>query len=304
MEKYLKVDNYYLLNEVIGKDSYGNEYYLAYRAKNKFLIKKYKRQKPDENNLQKRFIRHELFNFQYMSHKNIIKAKDVKKTKNHIYIIMQYCNGASLKENMEKYIIKYGKPFSEKITQHIIRQIFDVINYLNIKSYVNYDLPLEDILLNYYSEETKNNLDIFHSDLILANLIFAEHYLKNALDIILIVKRVIDKIFLFSYYLFTGDLSFKIIDDNDLMKKEIKIPINLSLEAISFLINILKNYQDKIENIEELSNHPFLKKYFGDFVDIDIKSISKFIKDEYIVFNINNVNEIHSIIRTHNIDKI
>ena len=304
MEKYLKVDNYYLLNEVIGKDSYGNEYYLAYRAKNKFLIKKYKRQKPDENNLQKRFIRHELLNFQYMSHKNIIKAKDVKKTKNHIYIIMQYCNGASLKQNMEKYIIKYGKPFSEKITQHIIRQIFDVINYLNIKSYVNYDLPLEDILLNYYSEETKNNLDIFHSDLILANLIFAEHYLKNALDIILIVKRVIDKIFLFCYYLFTGDLSFKIIDDNDLMKKEIKIPINLSLEAISFLINILKNYQDKIENIEELSNHPFLKKYFGDFVDIDIKSISKFIKDEYIVFNINNVNEIHSIIRNHNIDKI
>ena len=190
------------------------------------------------------------------------------------------------------------------------------MKYLDYKKITKYELFLEDILLNYYTEEAKNNIDIFHSDLKLTNFRKARHNEKEKLGISVLIdlgtvykkdnkyKNILLNLFLFCYYLFTGDLSFKIIDEDDLMKKEIKIPINLSLEAISFLINILKNYLDKIKNIEELSNHPFLKKYFGDFVDIDIKSISKFIKDEYIVFNINNVNEIHSIIRNHNIDKI
>ena len=104
--------------------------------------------------------------------------------------------------------------------------------------------------------------------------------------------------------LFTGDLSFKIIDEDDLMKKEIKLPINLSLEAISFLFEILKNYIDNIKDKKELSNHSFLKKYFVDFVDIDIKGISKFIKDEYLIFNINNINEIYKVIQTDDVDKI
>ena len=36
---------------------------------------------------------------------------------------MEYCNGGTLRENLEKYKIKYGKPFSVKIVQHIIKQL-------------------------------------------------------------------------------------------------------------------------------------------------------------------------------------
>ena len=306
----------YLLKEIISKDSSGYEYYLTYKSNNKFLTKKIVRKKLEENKDEFQFIKNEILMLNDLSHRNIIKFKQIMKTKKFYYAIMEYCNGGTIKENLEKYINKYGKPFSEKMAQYIIRQLFDVMKYLDYKKITKYELFLEDILLNYYTEEAKNNTDIFHSDLKLTNFRKARHNEKEKLGISILIelgtvykkdnkyKNIILNLFLFCYYLFTGDLSFKIIDEDDLMKKEIKLPINLSLEAISFLFKILKNYTDNIKDFKELSNYPFLKKYFGDFVDIDIKDISKFIKDEYLIFNINNINEIYKVIQTDDVDKI
>ena len=87
------------------------------------------------------------------------------KTKKKNFIIREYCNGGTIKENIEKYKIKYGKPFSEKIAQHILKQLFDVVNYLQ----------------GIYSEEAKNNLDIFKSDIKLTN--FRTVKCDNKIDI-------------------------------------------------------------------------------------------------------------------------
>ena len=61
---------------------------------------------------------------------------------------MEYCNGGTLKDNYEKYKLKNGKPFSEKITQHIIKQLFDVVNYLQDKNLSRYDHWLYGICNN------------------------------------------------------------------------------------------------------------------------------------------------------------
>jgi len=74
------------------------------------------------------------------------------------------------------------------------------------------------------------------------------------------------------------------------------MPIIISLEAVSFIINMIKYYF--FEGVKEvkLLNHPFVEKYFGDFTDFNKNIVSNFIKDEYLILNYNNIDKINSII--------
>ena len=38
---------------------------------------------------------------QYLNYPNIIKIKEIKKTKKNFYIFMEYCNGGNLSETLE-----------------------------------------------------------------------------------------------------------------------------------------------------------------------------------------------------------
>ena len=94
------------------------------------------------------------------------------------------------------------------------------------------------------------------------------------------------------YYLLTGDFLFVELK----YKVEYKIPINISLEAVSFIINMIKYYFYLGVKEIKLLNHPFVEKYFGDFTDFDKNIVSNFIKDEYLILNYNNIDKINSII--------
>ena len=50
-----------------------------------------------------------------LNHPNIIKLYEVKIKPDYIYLIMEYCNGGSLKKALNNYKAKYGKHFSEEI---------------------------------------------------------------------------------------------------------------------------------------------------------------------------------------------
>ena len=240
-------------------------------------------------------LKNEIIIIQFLSHKNIIKFEGVLKTKKKFFIITEYCNGGTIRENIEKYKIKYGKPFSEKITQHIIKQLFDVVNYLQDKKYLRYDLTIDNIYLNYYSEEAKNNLDIFHSDIKITNFRTVKY--DNKIDIRAGFREGDPKkvkiswqidLFFICYYLFTCDLSFNYNNEDDLIKNEIiiKIPVlSLSSEAISLLINLWQNYINKKMNTKELLDYPFVQKYYGEFTDLDKKISSYFIRGDYLTFN-------------------
>ena len=78
---------------------------------------------------------------------------------------MEYVNGGTLKDNFNKYKFKYGKNFDEKIVQHILRQLVEVIAFLHSKGIVHRDLKSENILLNYNTKEAKDNIDILNSEL-------------------------------------------------------------------------------------------------------------------------------------------
>ena len=158
----------YESKKIIDKYEYG-ELLLTYKSQNIFLTKRIKREKLDDNAANKYYIFNEINTLSKIYHKNIIKLKKNLMTERHYYIIMEYCNGGTLRENLEKYKIKYGKPFSVKIVQHIIKQLIDVINYIFDNNIIIYDLSLDNINLNYYTEEAKDNLDLYHSDIKLTN---------------------------------------------------------------------------------------------------------------------------------------
>ena len=294
-----KIDEY-LFKKFIGTDNFGYENFLTYKDNNIFFGKAVERNKV-ENTEELDILKKEILALEFLSHKNIIKLEKILKSRKKLYLITEYYNGGTIKENIEKYKIKYGKPFSEKITQHIIKQLFDVVNYLQDKKYLRYDLTIDNIYLNYYSEEAKNNLDIFHSDIKLTNFRTVKY--DNKIDIRAGFREGDPKkvkiswqidLFFICYYLFTCDLSFNYNNEDDLIKNEIiiKIPVfSLSSEAISLLIRLWIKYINKKMNTVELLDYPFVQKYYNDFTDFDKKIGSYFIRDGNLTFNIKDTDQ-------------
>ena len=111
----------------------------------------------------KRNLQNEIKILKYLDHPNIIKLYNIKKSKKHFFLIFEYCNGGTLLETLEKYIEKFGKPFSEEIIQYLMLQIIDAFKYIHWKRIMHGNIKLENILLNYENEEDAINFNFgFH----------------------------------------------------------------------------------------------------------------------------------------------
>ena len=118
----------YTLTKVLGKGTFGDVLLTKKKGSNLlYATKRIDRELAEHPQYCKYFV-NEVSILRNICHNNIVKVEDLKKTKNHYYIIMEFCNGGSLKENLDKYKKKYNKPFSEKIVQHIMRQIANAVN--------------------------------------------------------------------------------------------------------------------------------------------------------------------------------
>ena len=126
----MKVDQY-ILKDIIGKGKFGNVHLTSVENDpKKYATKLYEREKV-ENNEMKRNLQNEIKILKYLQHPNIIKLYDIKKSKKHFFLIFEYCNGGTLLEALEKYIEKFGKPFSEEIIQYLMLQIINAFKYIH-----------------------------------------------------------------------------------------------------------------------------------------------------------------------------
>ena len=258
-------------------------------------------------------------------HKNIVKVEGLKKTKNHYYIIMELCDGGSLKSNLEKYMNIYKKPFSEKIVQHLMRQIVSAVNYLHGLKIVHRDLKLENILVNYNSIEDKKNVNLLKAEIKIVDFGFATHIsnaslLKTAIGSPFNMDPRILKKFnchakcpqsydekadiwslgTLCYQMLIGDYAFTAKSVQELSSKieegNFKVPIYLARETISFLINMLQYNPAKRMSASELSKHPFLNKYIDDFSYVDIQKVSSKVNYGDLYINIKDNETICSIV--------
>jgi len=73
---------------------------------------------------------------------------------------------------------KYGKPFSQEIVQHIMRQIISAFVYLHSCDIIHRDVKLENILVQFPNEEDKENLNMMKAKIKVTDFGLAR-YLKG-----------------------------------------------------------------------------------------------------------------------------
>ena len=86
---------------------------------------------------------------------------------------MEFCNGGELSQALAKYKEKYGKPFSEEIVQHFMRQIISAFKYMHERKIIHRDVKLENILLHYDNEKDKENFDLMKAQVKIIDFGFA-----------------------------------------------------------------------------------------------------------------------------------
>lgn len=282
-----------------------------------FATKKMSKEKIEKDNVRK-YFNNEIHVLKYVKHPNIIKLQEIKHTMNSVYIVMEYCNGGGLSDNLNNYKKRYGHPFTQEIVQHIMKQIVSGIQYLHSNNIIHRDIKLDNILLHYRNEEDKKNLNLLGAQIKIIDFGFARFMEVGSLSqsvlgspinmdphILERMRKVRDKnsfgydlkadiwsLGTICYEMLTGNLAFDASNFNELLSKiskgEYYFPtqLKLSKEAISFMNGMLQYDSKRRLNIDQLACHYFLRKNVHNFTTVDLSKIANKINDSKIVVNI------------------
>ena len=81
-----------------------------------------------------------------VNHVNIVEYIGREENPQHIYIIMEYCNGGSLASYLQSDA--HGC-FTEEETRLLARQLFDALEHMNEKKIIHRDIKPEKILIHH-----------------------------------------------------------------------------------------------------------------------------------------------------------
>jgi len=316
----------YELEKCLGKGAFGEVYLTSKKGDSKKYATKKLDREEIEHTESMRYLKNEIITLQDLNHPNIVKFKDVKKTKKHFYIIMEYCNGGELSKALDKYQTKFGKPFPENIVQHIMRQIISAFRYIHEKHIIHRDVKLDNILLNYENEEDKKNMDLMKAQVKIIDFGFACKVSPQGLQYSilgspinmdpLILKKLNSKtkmtrqlgyneqadiwsIGTICYQMLIGKPAFDAEDMDDLVTKveegDYSIPTTMSREVVSFLNGMLQYDGKRRLTAAQLSRHDFLNKDIKTFHSIDLQKVSKKVDDEGLNVNVKSNATIWSI---------
>ena len=325
------VDNL-TLEKCLGKGAFGEVYLTSRKGDDK----KYATKKIDREEVEKgegiKYLKNEIIILQYLRHPNIVRFEEVKKTKKHYYIVMEFCNGGELSKALEKYIEKYGKPFSEEIVQHLMRQIIDAFKFMHERKIIHRDVKLDNILLNYETEEDKKNLNLMKAQVKIIDFGFSCKIDKSGLQFTALGSPInMDPIILkklnssskkerqlgynqkadiwslgtICYEMLIGKSAFDADDMEDLVNKiengSYNVPTNLSHEVVSFLNGMLQYEGNNRLTANQLSRHAFLTKNVKDFTPLSLNKTNKVMNTKklnqsiWAIFGANDENKLMNI---------
>jgi serine/threonine protein kinase len=322
----MKLENYEL-DKFLGSGAFGEVYLTSKKGDSrKFATKKLDREQMEKEEGAMKYLRNEIVILQFLNHPNIVKFEEVKKTKKHFYIIMEYCNGGDLTGALEKYREKYGKPFPEEIVQHFMKQIISAFKYLHSLKVIHRDVKTDNILLNYDNEEDKNNFNLMKAQVKIIDFGFSCKVSPKGLQYSvlgspinmdpLILKKLnsstnktrqlgynesadIWSIGTVCYEMLIGKSVFDAEEMEELVKKVedggYEVPTNLSHEVVSFMNGMLQYEGKRRLTAAQLSRHEFLTKNVKDFHAIDLKKVSKKTEDGKVKINVKSNTTIWSI---------
>ena len=301
----MQIDNL-ILEKPLGKGSFGTVYLTKIKGDNKYYAtKKYERDKI-ENSVTMKYLNNEISVLQCLDHPNIAKFIDIKKTKKHFYIVMEYCNGGELHKSLERYQLQYGKPFPEELVQYFMRQIISAFQHIHNNNIMHRDIKLQNILLHYDNEKDKKDFNLMKAKIKIIDFGFACKIKKDTLQFTAIGNPInMDPLILHKlnsndkktkqlgydqkadiwslgaicYQMLIGRAAFDAADMDELINKiesgKYQVPTSLSKEVVSFLNGMLQ-YDSKIRlDINQLAEHKFITNNVKDFHRIDLKQVSK-----------------------------
>ena len=299
------------MEKLLGEGSFGKVHLTKKEGDSKkYATKELDREEIDSSEA-KKYLINEIRILQSLNHPNIVKFVDIKKTKKHYYIMMEFCNGGELSKNLEKYMMKNGTAFPEELVQHFMRQIIDAFKYIHGKKIIHRDVKLDNILLHFDNEEDKKNFNLMKAQVKIIDFGFSCIYNEIKKSILgspinmdpLILKKLTDStgatrelgydmsadiwsIGTICYEMLIGKSAFDSNDIKELSDKiekgAYKVPTNISAELVSFLNGMLQYEGKNRLNAEQLSRHAFLTKDVKQFKRINLNEISNKIEDNQI----------------------
>ena len=251
-----------------------------------------------------------------LNHPNIAKLIKVidNETQIHLLLVMEYCNGGSLLECLEKFKLKYNMPFTEEIVQYLTRQIVDALVYIHGNNIIHRDLKSENIMVHFDNNNDKIKLNMMKAkikiiDFGLSKVLSSTNGFATSLvgtpiyedPKILQVQLNINKdIKNFQYSkeadiwslgcicfeMIKGDKIFEASSYHSLINKiekgNYKLPQSVSREFISFLYSMLQFDGTKRLSAIELLKKSFLRKSIKEFhylsVNHDLKQQKEFLE--------------------------
>ena len=304
----------------LGKGNYAEVYLTMKKGRRELFATKRMDRKFAEEPDNIKYLKNEIEILKELNHKNVVRLEDIKVTNTDYYLVTEYCNGGTLTDCLGKYIQKNGHPFTEEIVQYLMRQIVDGLAYLHHKNIIHRDLKLDNILVQFNSQEDKENLNMMNCNLKIIDFGFAAHLGKlNKCYSLLgsppnmdpkILEKMEDTLYglnldkkvgydlkadIYSlgtlcYEMLMGKPVFSGVNLDGLLQKvetgSYKIPINLSKETVSFLNDMLQYDAIKRYTADQLARHHFLTRNVHEFTPIDVQKISKKISHDKLKINI------------------
>ena len=316
------VDNY-IIGKLLREEYYGKVHISKKKGddKNLYATRILEREKIEKEKDLYNYLNQEINILQSLKHPNIVKLEDIKKTKTHFYLTMEYCNGADLPKALEKY--KYGKPFSEEIVQHLMTQLISAIKYIHEKGIIHKNINLENIMLNFENEKDIKDFNLMKANVKIIDFFHSSKKSKPGLPInaspstlkklklggynIKMADNDDEKVDIWSlgtifYEILIGKPIFDADDLNEQIDKveqgDYYVPKNISFESVSFMNGMLQQEPKKRLNAEQLLKHPFLTKNINEFTPIDMNKYADKLKlneEGMIIINTKNNESVWSI---------
>ena len=290
----------------------------------------------------KKYLNNEIFILRHINNEYTIKLYDMTSDLNYIYLVFEYCNGGDLQMCLKKQLELHKHSFSQEQVQHIMRQVISGFVYLHSSKILHRDIKLENILVQFPTEEDKNNLNILKAKIKITDFGFSR-YLKgdnlakrvlgspNSMDPHILKKMAridndndyaydqkadIWSLGVVTYELLIGCPPFEASSYEELLDKiekgKYRIPhqVILSTEAISFLNGMLQYNPEKRLDVSELSKQYFLTRNVSTFQKLQLEKANMNMDlGQSIVLNAkksleSNMSDIWSQFKQNNLNKI
>ena len=290
----------------------------------------------------KKYLNNEIFILRHINNEYTIKLYDMTSDLNYIYLVFEYCNGGDLQMCLKRQLELYKHSFSQEQVQHIMKQVISGFVYLHSSKILHRDIKLENILVQFPTEEDKNNLNILKAKIKITDFGFSR-YLKgdnlaksvlgspNSMDPHILKKMAridndndyaydqkadIWSLGVVTYELLIGCPPFEASSYEELLDKiekgKYRIPhqVILSTEAISFLNGMLQYNPENRLDVTELSKQYFLTRNVSTFQKLQLEKANMNMDlGQSIVLNAkktleSNMSDIWSQFKQDNLNKI